>query len=43
MDVSLTSAEASRARALGDTTKAMLEVKFKVQTYVKMVGGIDGR
>jgi len=26
---------------LGDTTKAMLEAKFKVRTYVKSVGGAD--
>lgn len=42
MEVSLTSADASRARALGDTTKAMLEAKFKVRTYVKLAGGTDG-
>jgi hypothetical protein len=31
----MTSAEATKAKALGDTTKAMLEAKFKVRTFVK--------
>jgi len=33
--VGLASAEATKARALGDTTRAMLEAKFKVRTFVK--------
>jgi Tfp pilus assembly protein PilO len=35
IDVMMASAEATKARALGDTTKAMLEAKFKVRTFVK--------
>lgn len=35
VDVGLASAEATKARALGDTTRAMLEAKFKVRTFVK--------
>jgi Tfp pilus assembly protein PilO len=42
-EVSLIGADATKARALGDTTKAMLEAKFKVRTYVKTSGGPDGR
>jgi Tfp pilus assembly protein PilO len=38
VDVGLASAEATKARALGDTTRAMLEAKFKVRTYVKSNG-----
>lgn len=41
-EVTLTSADAAKARALGDTTKAMLEAKFKVRTYVKSAGGANG-
>jgi len=41
-EVTLTAADAAKARALGDTTKAMLEAKFKVRTYVKSVGGANG-
>lgn len=41
-EVSLTSADVSRARALGDTTRAMLEARFKVRTFVKTTGGTDG-
>ena len=40
-DVHLISADMTKAKALGDTTKAMLEAKFKVRTYVKSVGGAD--
>ena len=39
-DVGLASAEATKAKALGDTTRAMLEAKFKVRTYVKSNGSI---
>jgi Tfp pilus assembly protein PilO len=35
VEVGLASAEATKARALGDTTRAMLEAKFKVRTFVK--------
>ena len=41
-EVTLTAADAAKARALGDTTKAMLEAKFKVRTYVKSAGGANG-
>lgn len=41
VDVGLASAEATKARALGDTTRAMLEAKFKVRTYVKSNGSIS--
>jgi Tfp pilus assembly protein PilO len=40
-DVRLISADLTKAKALGDTSKAMLEAKFKVRTYVKSVGGAD--
>jgi Tfp pilus assembly protein PilO len=40
--VQMTAANLTTARALGDTTKAMLETKFKVRTYVKSgPGGAD--
>ncbi len=35
VDVGMAAAEAAKARALGDTTRAMLEAKFKVRTFVK--------
>lgn len=35
LDVSMASADPAKAKALGDTTKAMLEAKFKVRTFVK--------
>jgi len=38
-DVSLVAAQAAAARALGDTSRAMLEAKFVVKTFVKSVGG----
>lgn len=41
-EVRLTAADAAKAKALGDTTKAMLEAKFKVRTYVKSAGGSNG-
>jgi len=42
MEVNLTAADPTKARALGDTTRAMLEARFKVRTYVKAAGGPDG-
>jgi Tfp pilus assembly protein PilO len=39
VDVSLVAAQAAAARALGDTSRAMLEAKFVVKTFVKSVGG----
>lgn len=38
MDVSLVAANPTNARALGDTSKAMLEARFVVKTFVKSVG-----
>src|ERR1041384_749476 len=38
IDLSLVAAQAAAARALGDTSKAMLEAKFMVKTFVKSVG-----
>ncbi len=40
-DVRLVAADLTKAKALGDTTRAMLEAKFKVRTYVKSAGGAD--
>jgi Tfp pilus assembly protein PilO len=34
-EVNVASAQFAAARALGDTTKAMLEAKFQIRTYVK--------
>lgn len=34
-DVTVASAIATQAKALGDTSKAMLEAKFQIRTYVK--------
>ncbi|MGE3617969.1 MAG: type 4a pilus biogenesis protein PilO, partial [Gemmatimonadales bacterium] len=34
-EVTLASARMPEARALGDTTKAMLEARFQIRTYVK--------
>ena len=34
-DVTIVSAAAAQAKALGDPTKAMLEAKFQIRTYVK--------
>jgi len=39
-DVKLTAADLTKAKALGDTTKAMLEAKFTVRTFVKSTGGM---
>lgn len=39
-DVKLTAADLTKAKALGDTTKAMLEAKFTVRTFVKSAGGV---
>jgi len=39
-DVKLTAADLTKAKALGDTTKAMLEAKFTVRTFVKSTGGV---
>lgn len=38
-DVSLVAAQAAAARALGDTSRAMLEAKFIVKTFVKSAAG----
>lgn len=40
MNVKLTAADLAKAKALGDTTKAMLEAKFTVRTFVKSAGGV---
>jgi Tfp pilus assembly protein PilO len=40
VDVKLTAADLTKAKALGDTTKAMLEAKFTVRTFVKSAGGV---
>jgi Tfp pilus assembly protein PilO len=37
-DIQLVAANAGTARALGDTSKAMLEARFVVKTYVKSTG-----
>ena len=42
IDVSLVAANATSARALGDTSKSMLEARFGVKTYVKSVGAEGG-
>ncbi len=34
-DLTVASAQLAQAKALGDTTKAMLEAKFQIRTYVK--------
>lgn len=34
-DVTMASAQLAQARALGDTTRAMLEARFQIRTYVK--------
>lgn len=38
-DLALVAANAAAARALGDTSKSMLEAKFIVKTFVKAAGG----
>ena len=40
-EVRMVAADLTKAKALGDTTRAMLEAKFKVRTYVKSAGGAD--
>jgi type IV pilus assembly protein PilO len=40
VSVKLTAADLTKAKALGDTTKAMLEAKFTVRTFVKSAGGV---
>lgn len=37
--VQLKAADATRARALGDTTQVMLEARFVISTFVKSAGG----
>lgn len=41
-DVTLASAQVAKAVALGDTTKAMLEAKFQIRTYVKGQAAPEG-
>lgn len=38
-EVTLVSADKPKAKALGDTTSAMLEAKFKIRTFVKAPAG----
>jgi Tfp pilus assembly protein PilO len=42
IDVSLVAADPTSARALGDTSKAMLEARFVVKTFVKAAGAEGG-
>ena len=42
LDVQLVAANAGTARALGDTSKAMLEARFVMKTFVKSPGGEGG-
>ena len=42
LDVQLVGANAATAAALGDTSKAMLEARFMMKTYVKSAGGEGG-
>ena len=42
IDVRLAGADPTAARALGDTSKAMLEARFFVKTYVKSAGPAEG-
>lgn len=42
LDVQLVAANAGTARALGDTSKAMLEARFMMKTFVKSVGSEGG-
>jgi Tfp pilus assembly protein PilO len=42
LDVQLVAANAGTARALGDTSKAMLEARFVMKTYVKAPGSEGG-
>lgn len=41
LDVSLAAAPAASAKALGDSTGALLEAKFQIRTYVKSAGTED--
>lgn len=41
-DVSVKAAQTTQARALGDTTGAMLEASFQIRTYVKGQAGSEG-
>lgn len=41
VQVKMAAADPSKAKALGDTTRAMLEAKFKVRTFVKSAGAAD--
>jgi type IV pilus assembly protein PilO len=41
-DVSLVTAQLTQAKALGDTTGAMLEAKFQIRTYVKGQAATEG-
>lgn len=42
LDVQLVGANASTARALGDTTKSILEARFSMKTFVKSAGAEGG-
>lgn len=42
LEVQMTAANAATARALGDTSKAMLEARFMMKTFVKSTGGEGG-
>jgi Tfp pilus assembly protein PilO len=42
LEVQMTAAPAATARALGDTSKAMLEARFMMKTFVKSAGGEGG-
>lgn len=42
LEVQMTAANAATARALGDTSKAMLEARFMMKTFVKSAGGEGG-
>ena len=42
IDISLVAANPTSARALGDTSRSMLEAKFVVKTFVKSVGAEGG-
>jgi len=41
-DVSMAAAQLTAAKALGDTTSAMLEAKFQIRTYVKGLMATEG-
>ena len=41
LDVSLAAAPTASAKALGDSTGALLEAKFQIRTYVKSAGTED--